>query len=390
MADLLDSYGTCLRGVASVSAPFNLVVPTILGVLAVRNSKLACFCCIVAILTHVYGVLQNSDDAEMDDYNVLVLSLVRWLSEFIFAGFVCKLIYRVLFNDRDEAFHSGWYWVAALPFFLLRYWEECFTFTDLGVYYLSTRVMQALRASFQVDLVFNSRRITHDMDSNRAFHIFGFSSLILGQIVIGLFSNKVDFNTIIDAALQLYIMALVMKPISHFLGLNRPLNPGDRGRPEPENEFEAAADGAAGRPQIFRPVPIAENSDQDQETPLLDEPPPTPPDILPEGAEHDKKHTVQPDNLVAGTITSFPTSVPTTAELSVSGKNQQPSSPLLDYAIRPFPVVPYGDVLPSSGHEQTLERDEPSPVPDFNPPVALCTFETYPVQEASITAREEL
>ena len=141
--DQLDSYGTCLRGVASISAPFNLVVPIILGVLAVHNKMLDCLWCSAAIVTHFYGILQKSDDAEVD-------KLVRWLSEVTVAGFVCKSLCRVVAKEKALRRTWPWYLLAALSVCFLGFREECITTINLEIYYLSTCVMQALRAALQI------------------------------------------------------------------------------------------------------------------------------------------------------------------------------------------------------------------------------------------------
>jgi hypothetical protein len=153
--------------------------------------------------------------------------------------------------------------LAALSVGFLRFREEYFTFTsDLEIYYLSTRVMQAVRAALQVRWALNSHRIA--LDGIRTTHIFGYSSLILIQIVISLFSYEADFNAIFDALLQVSLMIIILSSLTIVIDVPDFI-PEDLGWSEPENERMRAVklDDVAASQSLYS---TTKNCGQDQQT----------------------------------------------------------------------------------------------------------------------------
>jgi hypothetical protein len=275
--------------------------------------------------------------------------------------------------------------LAALSVGFLRFREEYFTFTsDLEIYYLSTRVMQAVRAALQVRWALNSHRIA--LDGIRTTHIFGYSSLILIQIVISLFSYEADFNAIFDALLQVSLMIIILSSLTIVIDVPDFI-PEDLGWSEPENERAVQLDDLStleiiDQDQLMPSVDVPDDGVQSSTVQKQTDEPATlcndPEDFEWAQPTATVEHDTQPYVLAASPspITLHSGFIPITKNVYVAlgGENQQIPTPY-----EPFPVD-----LSSQVDEHTSNKDNlPATVADLLPPGALCNKEVHPRQEVA-------
>ena len=218
-----------------------------------------------------------------------------------------------------------------------------------------------------VSLALNRHQITRDTERNTVY-ILGFSCLILSQILISSFSYKVDCNTVLDTALQFYVI-IMLKPVSllfEFSSLNGPdFIPEDMGdlykiiagleRYEPDVvQPENVAVGQSQLTFLSGLKSITENRDQDQQTLSIHEPTHLCDDALTSCVQEQTPERDKPLSPVAQ---------------PPSGQNQQIVSTLM---------VLCSDLL-DFAHEQTPETDETPPLTPTGG--VLCSLEVHPLQE---------
>ena len=232
-----------------------------------------------------------------------------------------------------------------------------------------------------VSLALNSHQITRDTERNtiKTVCILGFSCLILSQILISSFRYKVDCNTVLDAALQFYVI-IMLKPVSllfEFSSFNRPdFIPDDIG-----DLYKIIAGLGWPEPDVVQPENVAvdqltfvsslnsitENRDHDQDQPTL--------------SIHEPTHPCD-DTLLSCVQEQTPGRDKTHSPVAQppSGQNQQTVS--LDHTL-----MALCSGLLNFAHEQTPETDE---TPPLTPTGALCSLEVHPLQEEHETVQGEL